>query len=345
MLKFSNPVRLCSTAVGRFFLDWYCSSEGYCCMRAAYPTLLPIEWRQENERIRQKLAIEEYSRLGQKDHKYRLLDVSWTQFSCLTPRLIDILAAIPQLKLMKSQRRKEMAVHLQSEFQQFYRDFADYINSSLVMEVLQPLYSLNMTTSKHADCCPPPPFTPHFFQCPHAGLLHLLIQSLQIWMRFSLYPSLRAELEFELEVTGLQDAAFYSFELCRSFAGIERQFEHNDAIIFPCIVPMVMAALNCPPYIRHWMLAKLRHFEDLGIVFSDSVKMSLAMLWNMPEIATKGFAVSLANNFSDVPVVAEVVDITEGLGKVNLNPEAENTEDDGLEALTQLRGLFGLQDQ
>ena len=190
---------------------------------------------------------------------------------------------------MKRRRRTEMAVYLQSEFQQFYRDFAEFINSSPVMEVLQPLPSLSMTASKHVDCCPPPPFIPHFFQYPPAGIFHLLIQCLKTWMRFSLYPSLRAELEFELEVADLQDATFYSFELCRTFAGIEHQFDHNNAVIFPCFVPMVMAALSCSPNIRPWMLAKLRHFEEQGQICHDSVKKSLAVLWNMPEIATEGF--------------------------------------------------------
>ena len=135
MLRFSDPVRLSSTAVGRFLLEWYCICEGFCCMRAAYGMLLPSEWRQENVRIRQKLAIEEYSFLAHKDRKPRLLDDLWAQLWSLIPRLLDVLATIPQLKTMKCRRRREMAVYLQSEFQQFYRDFADFINSSPVRDV------------------------------------------------------------------------------------------------------------------------------------------------------------------------------------------------------------------
>ena len=70
----SDPVRLCSTIVGRFLLGWYCSCEDYCCLRSAYGMLLPSEWRQENIRIRQKLAITEYPRLSPKDRKPRLLE-------------------------------------------------------------------------------------------------------------------------------------------------------------------------------------------------------------------------------------------------------------------------------
>ena len=237
-----------------------------------------------------------------------------------------------------------MAVYLQSEFQQFYREFGDFLNSSPVMEILQPLPSLDMTISKHVNCCPPPPFIPHFFQYPPAGIFHILIQCLKAWMRFSLYPSLRAELEFEPTVADLQDATFYSFELCRTFAGIERQFDHNNAVIFPCFVPMVMAALSCSPNVRPWMFAKLRHFEEHGQICHDSIKKSLAFLWNMPEIAIEGFRVSIRDNSSDVRVVEEVVDITVDLEKVKLNQE-ENIEDTGLEELTRLRGVFGLQDK
>src|SRR5208282_1361574 len=112
MVRFSDPVRLCSTAVGRFLLEWYCMCEGYCCMRAAYGMLLPSEWRQENVRIRQQLAIEEYPFLAPKDRKPRLLEDLWAQLWGLIPRLLDILAIIPRLKTMKSRRRTEMAVYL-----------------------------------------------------------------------------------------------------------------------------------------------------------------------------------------------------------------------------------------
>ena len=148
MIKFSDPVRHCSTAIGRFLLEWYCSFEGYCCMRAEYGMLLPSQWRQENMRIRQKLAIEEYAFLPTIQRKPRLLEDLWSQLWSLTPHLIDILATISQLKTMKRGRRRDMGVYLQSKLQRFYRDFTDFINSSSVIEVLQPLPCFNMTTSK-----------------------------------------------------------------------------------------------------------------------------------------------------------------------------------------------------
>jgi hypothetical protein len=278
-------------------------------MRAAYRMLLPIEWRQENIRIRQKLAMKEYPFINQMERKPRLLEDLRAQLWGLTPHLIEILARIPELKTMKSGQRKEIASYLQSEFQQFYRDFTGFINSSPVTEVLQLLPSLTMTASKHVDCCPAPPFIPHFFQYPPAGMFHLLIQCLKTWMRFTLYPSLREEVEFE--VVGLENATFYSFELCRTFAGIEHQFDHNSAVIFPCFVPMAMAAVSCSPNVRPWMLAKLRHFEEQGQICSESIKKSLAVLWDMPEIMTGELGVSLPDNSFNTVVVDEVVEVWE----------------------------------
>ena len=240
-----------------------------------------------------------------------------------------------------------MAVFLQSKFQEFYRDLIDFINSPSVVEVLQPLSPLSMTPSKHSHCCPEPPFIPHFFQYPPAGILNLLIQCLKTWLRFTLYPSLQVELEFELKVADLQDrdVSSYSFELCRTFAGIEYQFEHNTAVIYPCVVPMFIAAIGCTPNIRPWMLAKLHHFEEQGQTSDSPVKRILAIMWNKPEIVTKGFGASLPDNSSGVQVVGEFVEITEHLRKTNLNQEEGNVEDKDLEALTTIRGVFGLQDE
>ena len=212
------------------------------------------------------------------------------------------------------------------------------------MEVLQLLPSLGVAASKHRDCCPEPPFIPHFFQYPPAGIFHLVIQCLKIWIWFCLYPSLRSELDFELEVKNSEDedAMFYSLDLCKTFAGIEHQFDQNPAAIFPCFVPMILAAVSCPPNVRPWILSKLHHFEDQGQFCNDSIKKSLAGLWNMPEIAVEGFRVSLQNSSSDGPVVGEIIG---GLGNVNLNNEGGDVDEDGLEALAQLRGVFGLRDE
>ena len=347
MLKFSDPPRHCSSAIGRFLLEWYCSCEGYCCFVATCRKVLPHEWRQENVRVRQNLAIEEYPFLSQKDRKPRLLDDLWPQLWGLTSLLNDILATIPKLKVMKGRRRTELAANLESEFQRFYRDFVSFITSSPVIEVLQPLQSLDITASKHTICCPPPPFLPHYFEYPPAGILHLVIQRLKTWMRFTLYPSLRSELDFDLKVFDLedQDVGFHSFELCRTFAGIEHQFDDNPAVLFPCFAPMTMAAVSCPPNIRPWMLSKLRHFEEQSQISIDALKKNLGVLWNMPEFATEGFGIYLFENPCNASVVSEDLEIIDGLGNLDLSLEEGNAEEDGLEWLMQLRGMFPLKDE
>ena len=313
-------------------------------MLAAYRILLPREWRQENVHVRQTLAREEYPFLSQSDRKPRLLEDLWVQLSGLTPYLVDILATIPQLKKMKGRQRVKIAAYLRSEFQQFYRDFTSFTNSSPVMEVVQSLPSLSIAASKHRDCCPQSSFLPRFFHYPPAGIFHLVIQCLKIWIWFCLYPSLRAELDFELEVKTSedQDVMSYSLELCKTFAGIEHQFDQNPAAMVPCFVPMILAAISGPPNIRPWILSKLRHFEEQGQFCNNSIKRNLAVLWNMPEIATEGLRVFLPDNSSDTLVVGE---INGSLGNVNLNHEKGNIDDDGFEALAQLRGVFGLQDK
>jgi hypothetical protein len=121
-------------------------------MRAAYGMLLSIEWRQENVRIRQKPAIEEYPLLAKTEREPRLLEDLWTQLWSLNPHLIDILATISQLKRMKSRQRTEIAIHLQLKFQKFYRDFTNFVNSPSVTEMLQPLHSPNSPSEKVLYC-------------------------------------------------------------------------------------------------------------------------------------------------------------------------------------------------
>src|SRR5204863_6755284 len=133
---------------------------------------------QEHVRVRQTLATEEYPFLAWGDRKPRLLEDIWVQLSGLTPYLFDILATVPQLKTMKDRQSTEVVAHLQSKFQQFYRNFTGFINSPSVSEVLQLLPSLSKTASKHLDCCPLPPFVPHFFQYPPAGIFYLVVQCL-----------------------------------------------------------------------------------------------------------------------------------------------------------------------
>jgi hypothetical protein len=63
----------------------------------------------------------------------------------------------------------------------------------------------------------------------------------------------------------------------------------------------------------------------------------------VPEIVIEeGLGASLLDNSSETRVVGRVV---EGLGKANLGREERNVEDNELEALAQLRGIFGMQDE
>lgn len=147
---------------------------------------------------------------------------------------------------------------------------------------------------------------------------------------FTLHQSLRSDLDIELEVPDLedQDAVSFSFELCRTFAGIERQFDDNPAVLYPCFVPMTMAAVACTPNVRRWMSSKLRHFEEQGQICVNTVRRNIAVSWNMPEIVTEGFGGRLLEKGSDVQVVSEDLEITLGSENVNVDLEEGNVEED-----------------
>src|SRR5436190_21299948 len=92
MQRCSDPVKLCSSALGRSLLEWYCVFEDYCCFGSAVSTFLPKKWRYENCRIRENLSEVEYPRLSNAERRERLLDDLWAQFYSKVMKLTDILS-------------------------------------------------------------------------------------------------------------------------------------------------------------------------------------------------------------------------------------------------------------
>ena len=103
---------------------------------------------------------------------------------------------------------------------------------------------------------------------------------------------------------------------------------------------MVVAAMTCPPSLRIWVWCKLIHFENLGPFRLGPIKKNLALLWNMPEILVEGFSWRTGSSDCESRIFeVDDSDIPPKMKKANVNDEVEN---DGLESLTQLRGLFGI---
>lgn len=105
----------------------------------------------------------------------------------------------------------------------------------------------------------------------------------------------------------------------------------------------LIAALTCPPNLRMWMWCKLAHFENLGQFSFEPLKMSLAVLWDMPDILTHGFS-PVSNNSPEHEgriSSGDDVEITASIGNVNLNDESG--DGNGVEErFIQVRGVFGL---
>jgi hypothetical protein len=345
MQKFSDPIQHCSTTVGRSLLEWYCGIEDYCCFLGAYRALLPAEWRRENVRIRQLLAHEEYPRITPEERKPRLLDDLWPQLYALVPVLGDVLATVPLLKTLEGSERFKVAAHLTAELRQFMRDFRGFLKSPHVVEIFLPASSPQLfSCHNHVDCCPSPPFNPDLFHFPPAGIFKVILQCLETYIRASLYPLLRMELEFDDVILELEDegAAFYSVEVCRTFAGLEHQYSNNPEVIVPCFSPLVIAGLSCPPHLRRWVWCKLAHSEQIGLRF-DSIKQNLAVLWDMPEIPTDGSSPFQANSSYGRRFSCD--DIEFGVNTGSIKSEDTSFGDGTWKSLTQLRGLFGFKNE
>ena len=346
MQAFSNPIHHCSTVVGRSFLEWYGSIQDYCCFSAAYIPPLPRTWRDESIRIRQALAHDEYPRLSPKERLPRLLDDLWAQLRALLPQVSDVQAAIVRLRSLEGQERIDLASRLEKALSQVITDLTGFLASRHVLEVFTPAPTV-LYPMTHATCCPSPPFSPHICELPAAGYLRVVFHGLLAYLRGVLHPFLLAELGTIPKNFGVMgpDGEFHATELCRSFAGIEQALGFIQGSLYPCFPGMVSAALTCPPTLREWVWCKLLHFTSAGQFKLEPIKTNLAITWNMPEILSKEFSWKTESRSDRRIVELNEIDITVNMEKVSLqggSPSSDEEEDDGLESLTRLRGLFGI---
>src|SRR5579871_6271154 len=109
MKRVTNPKEMCSTALGRSLLAWYCTFEDFVCFLAAYEAQLGPEWRNENVRVRTELARVEYPLLSEEEHLPRLLDDIWPKYWSYTAKLTEIITRVPKLKSMSTENRPAAA--------------------------------------------------------------------------------------------------------------------------------------------------------------------------------------------------------------------------------------------
>ena len=344
MVLVSNPVQFCSTVIGRAILEWYMHFEDYCCFLAAYKLLLPSDWREENVRIRRCLAQVEYPRLSETERIPRILDDAWAEFLSLIPTVINVLCRVPELKKMEGQVQFNAASELDAELYEFEQSLELFLNLPNILEALSPATSWSHAHGwRHASCCPPLPFTPHLMQHSSAGIFRIIVLAFKCYIWAVLYPPIRDVLGASATEIIFEPADTCSFEVCKTFAGLEDSpLGANPDNFLTVFASLVLATTTCPPESRLWLWHKFVHFEDVGHLTFDPMKRKLASLWNMPEIISEK---QLPTEDICLPDIAIDCDDIESIMKDVKEEEVELssvTDDSGLEPLTRARGLYGL---
>ena len=275
-----------------------------------------------------------------------MLDDLWAQFRALLPPVSDLQAAVLSVRTLEGLARSELASRLEEALKQIIADIIGFLASRHVVEVFAPAPPTHYLWT-HSTCCPSPPFSPYICRLPTAGYLRLVLHGLLAYLQSVLHPFLLAELGTVTQKTGVigRDGEFHSTELCRSFAGIEQALVIIEGSLYSCFSAMVSAALTCPPNLRKWVWCKLLHFESLGQFHLEPIKRNLAITWNMPEILSKQFRWKVESPCDGRIREVNEIDISVNIDKLSLqggSPPSDEAEDDGLESLTRLRGLFGI---
>ena len=190
MLRYSNPVQQCSTAIGRSLFEWYCGFEDLFCILAAYESRLPPQWRFENVRIRAIIAEVEYKHLMPSERKPRMLDDAWGHMYANGPQLRKIIAGTTELKKLHGQVKRDRAAQLEAHLRDVDQTVAKFLGSPLALEVLETVQSESQFYSdQHSRCCPFFPLEPLVFQFPPAGIFKIAALCLQTYLRSVLHPS------------------------------------------------------------------------------------------------------------------------------------------------------------
>jgi hypothetical protein len=128
------------------------------------------------------------------------------------------------------------------------------------------------------ECCPDIRLVPLFHQFPPSGLFRLITLAFRLFIKSTLYDSLRADDAFD-DV----DPSICVIEACRTFAGMEHHMD-SAAVTFPCLSPVVLCALavlECVQ-LRSWIIAEFCHCEKEGQMSAQKVRENLSKLWDMP---------------------------------------------------------------
>lgn len=277
--------------------------EDYCCFAAAYELRLPYTWREENVRIRHKIAIVEYPLLADDERKARILDDVWAEFLAIVPRLADVTYKVPKLKTLNAEKRTEVASELHTMLNHYDETLEQFINLPHVLEVLEPATFSSSHISKHADCCPTPPFIPYALQFPPSGVFRIVVFAMKCYIQSVLRPPVLIACGLEAEI--LETDTSHAIEVCRTYAGVEDALGDSPDSCLPLFSALILVISTCPQELRLWFWYKLAHFEQQGLAtFENPIRKNYAKLWNISDIRPqlKGLSelLSTRDNIEDV---------------------------------------------
>jgi hypothetical protein len=261
--------------------------EDYCCFLSADKALLPITWRNQNHRVRQRLAKEEYPHLPEEQRIPRYLDDIWQQYE--TSAVVGYIQHdILKLATLPPVEREQTALKLEAILRQCDTNLKAHIEVDPLQVFREPMTPHLPPLAQHRECCPPPPFTPRVFAYPPAGAFLMVILAAQAYNRKVLHPLLRSA---NPSIPPLEDNDLHGIarEMCRTFAGMEYAYQNNPDELLPSFVLLGMAAMVCAPDVRDWIRHKMAHFEEQGCFYFKPVRKNIATEWNMREIETQGF--------------------------------------------------------
>jgi hypothetical protein len=220
--------------------------------------------------------------MGKEERKLRLLDEIWSELFVLMREVPGILT---ERKRMIKSPSEEGQIHLpglQERATRLGQSLVDFMNSPRVLEVLEPA-KVVIINPRHNHCCPSPPFPPCFLECPQAAYLRMSLLSLLHYLYFLINPFLG------LPQASEDDKAYFAYELCRTFAGIENAFADLPAAYIPTFPALTIARVSCPQNVREWLWHKLVHYEEISVYLARPLKKHLAAIWDKPELEKEAF--------------------------------------------------------
>ena len=315
-------------------LDWYWNLEHHSSHVLFRPHILPLSWRIEARRIRHELKEKEYPFLSPEVRYARILDDLLQEAWTIMPAYNEIFLTLAGIKQFYGQGLKDEVRTLEQNISFVWNFLTTLLESPEASSVFEadevPAESYS---SRHALCCPLPPFSSIFrFTYPPAALVKIVLLSTRAYLRSAIYKAARqagCRIDaFETPNNRIRMDEIVS-DICRTFAAIEETFGGYAGALIPVFYPFVTIGFICKRHYRPWYWHKLGHYEELGS-YIDPVKRMVAIFWGMPELLTKGFT-----SFKIVPLENRREAILDSASLDEVSKLIEENSEDRLDLMDQ----------